>query len=148
MEYILVILLLFLICGAIIKFIKRTATFIISFIIPLFLYLFFNVPYFWGVIICSIIKFAIIDILSNLKEFSKRLFLNNNKFLCKFLGKSVYILLNINYFLFMLICYYNIIVKCLNVGSINSYKELIPISIVILISRFIISFINEKILIK
>lgn len=148
MELILGIGLLTLFGRKIFKVVTSSVVFLFIIVTTLFLTFVYHISFIISLSICIIIKYGILDFIKDTKNSSKTLIISKNRFRYGYIQKLVSVLLNLNFTLFVLLCYYFLINELINLKFFDNSIEVISFSIVIIATVKICRKILERMMLK
>lgn len=148
MELILGIGLLTLFGRKIFKVVTSSVVFLFIIVTTLFLTFVYHISFIISLSICIIIKYGILDFIKDTKNSSKTLIISKNRFRHGHIQKLVSVLLNLNFTLFVLLCYYFLINELINLKFLDNSIEAISFSIVIIVAVKICRKILERMMLK
>lgn len=148
MELILGIGLLTLFGRKIFKVVTSSVVFLFIIVTTLFLTFVYHISFIISLSICIIIKYGILDFIKDTKNSSKTLIISKNRFRYGHIQKLVSVLLNLNFTLFVLLCYYFLINELINLKFFDNSIEVISFSIVIIATVNICRKILERMMLK
>lgn len=148
MELILGIGLLTLFGRKIFKVVTSSVVFLFIIVTTLFLTFVYHISFIISLSICIIIKYGILDFIKDTKNSSKTLIISKNRFRYGHIQKLVSVLLNLNFTLFVLLCYYFLINELINLKFFDNSIEVISFSIVIIATVKICRKILERMMLK
>lgn len=148
MELILGIGLLTLFGRKIFKVVTSSVVFLFIIVTSLFLTFVYHISFIISLSICIIIKYGILDFIKDTKNSSKTLIISKNRFRHGHIQKLVSVLLNLNFTLFVLLCYYFLINELINLKFLDNSIEAISFSIVIIVAVKICRKILERMMLK
>lgn len=148
MELILGIGLLTLFGRKIFKVVTSSVVFLFIIVTSLFLTFVYHISFIISLSICIIIKYGILDFIKDTKNSSKTLIISKNRFRYGNIQKLVSVLLNLNFTLFVLLCYYFLINELINLKFLDNSIEAISFSIVIIVTVKICRKILERMMLK
>lgn len=148
MELILGIGLLTLFGRKIFKVVTSSVVFLFIIVTTLFLTFVYHISFIISLSICIIIKYGILDFIKDTKNSRKTLIISKNRFRHGHIQKLVSVLLNLNFTLFVLLCYYFLINELINLKFLDNSIEAISFSIVIIVAVKICRKILERMMLK
>lgn len=145
MELVLGIAVLALFSKKIIKTITDTVVLMLIFVISIVLTFIYDIPYFFSISLCVLVRYGMKDWILSIKYLLKGLIISKNRYKCGSIEKFVNVLINCNIVLFIFLSYGFIINELINpILEINS-MEVILISVIIIIIGRVFRKILEKI---